>query len=312
MLKVQSFATGLAGARRIAVTPAGSVIIVAGRKQLEFQNGELHREVQLDRPPRCVAAASDGRIAVGFYNRCEVRTASDRLLCEFSFPEGALLSDLAVAGDLLFAADAGAKVVWCCNLRTAAMTPISRKARFTGPPEFFKLAVSAVGQNLFVANSGRHRIEQFTPHGEFVRAWGKKSRDADGFAGCCNPVSFALLPDGSFITAERGQPRIKRFTAEGRFDQVMLDSTAFPENAVAAQDDGGLGCSQGGFDIASGNDRRLHSARLRHRQGPHSELTTPGSEDSFQGKDDDECVSREGASWRSQNQHSLPTVTAGR
>ncbi|MBM3243119.1 hypothetical protein FJZ31_43220, partial [Candidatus Poribacteria bacterium] len=50
---------------------------------------------------------------------------------------------------------------------------------------------------------------------------GYLSMDIDGFCGCCNPVNFAMLPDGRFVTCEKGLPRVKIYDADGTFSGVV-------------------------------------------------------------------------------------------
>ena len=41
--------------------------------------------------------------------------------------------------------------------------------------------------------------------------------DAAGFCGCCNPAHFIILPDGNFVTAEKGLCRVKLYGPQGQF-----------------------------------------------------------------------------------------------
>jgi hypothetical protein len=51
--------------------------------------------------------------------------------------------------------------------------------------------------------------------------WGKAGSDIAGFFGCCNPSHLALLPDGRFVTSEKGIPRIKIYRADGEMECVV-------------------------------------------------------------------------------------------
>jgi hypothetical protein len=73
-----------------------------------------------------------------------------------------------------------------------------------------------------VVNPGLHRIEAYTFDGDLEFWWGKASTAIDGFSGCCNPVNFALMPDGGFVTSEKGLPRVKIYDIEGAFQSVVL------------------------------------------------------------------------------------------
>jgi hypothetical protein len=49
----------------------------------------------------------------------------------------------------------------------------------------------------------------------------------EGFAGCCNPVHLAILPNGNFITYEKGLDRIKIYGPTGNFECVVAGPGSF-------------------------------------------------------------------------------------
>ena len=71
----------------------------------------------------------------------------------------------------------------------------------------------------------------------------------DGFSGCCNPCSFALLPDGGFVTCEKGLPRVKIYDSQGGFVGVVAGPMEFAEGELALKGDWRQG-SGGGLDVA--------------------------------------------------------------
>lgn len=71
--------------------------------------------------------------------------------------------------------------------------------------------------NIYVADTWNHRVQVFTPEGEFVRAWGQLGQlDAAG-----NPTDFwgprdvAVDSEGLVYVADTGNKRIRVYTAEG-------------------------------------------------------------------------------------------------
>ncbi len=52
------------------------------------------------------------------------------------------------------------------------------------------------------------------------------------FFGCCNPAHFAVLSDGRFVTAEKGLPRIKIYSPQGKFECVVAGQEQFPSIAA--------------------------------------------------------------------------------
>ncbi len=63
---------------------------------------------------------------------------------------------------------------------------------------------------------GMHRIEAYTFDGHLELSWGKRGMGIEAFCGCCNPSNIAILPDGRVVTAEKGIPRVKVYSADGR------------------------------------------------------------------------------------------------
>ncbi len=58
----------------------------------------------------------------------------------------------------------------------------------------------------------------------------KNLQTTDRFTGCCNPAHFALLPDGSFVTYEKGNDKIKVFDHTGKFHAFVAGAGSFKGN----------------------------------------------------------------------------------
>lgn len=75
--------------------------------------------------------------------------------------------------------------------------------------------------DVYVADSNNHRIQQFSPEGEFIRSWGEFANRDQGNApgGSFNePWGVAVSPDGEFVfVADTWNHRVQKFTAEGEF-----------------------------------------------------------------------------------------------
>ncbi|MBP87161.1 MAG: hypothetical protein CMJ64_10655 [Planctomycetaceae bacterium] len=247
---VARFDTEAARPRGIAVGANGRVYIAADRQVLAFNEaGKAERGITFDRPVRCIATRATGDILVGLAHHVEVLDADLHRTQQWdSLGNESLVTGLATAGEATFIADSAGRLVWHCGADGTIVARIRRTAAgFSSPLEYFTLAAGGAGK-LHVANPLRHRVETYTIDGEFVSSWGRRSRDLDGFGGCCNPVSLAVLSNGQFVTAERGQPRVRVYDSAGRFESLLAGPEDFESNAnVSANDDT---CSLGGIDLA--------------------------------------------------------------
>ena len=166
--------------------------------------------------------------------------------------KGAALTSLAVAEDgTIFAADGGSSSIWRISPDGEVLDRLAggKGGRFAVPKSFFPITWADGG--LVVAHPGRHRVERYDADGELLARWGKRSRGLDGFSGCCNPVSVAVTDSGEFVTAERGQPRIKLFGKDGKFRSVIAGPEAFDaeEHEQVDTDAELVTCQNGGIEV---------------------------------------------------------------
>ncbi|HBJ85763.1 MAG TPA: hypothetical protein DDZ88_18195 [Verrucomicrobiales bacterium] len=248
-----------AQARAIAMTSDELVVIAADRSLLVHRlSGELVREIGTARPVRAVCGGTNGGLFVTFSDQVayvnakgEIQTLGGKL------STSSALTGIAVADDgRIFAADSAQRVIWRMDPHGKVLGQICPQERgFAVPRAFFP--ISWHGGQLVVAEPGRHQIQRYSADGELVSKWGARSRDAEGFAGCCNPVAIAMAADGSVVTVERGQVRVKRFDAAGS----LVRQVAGPEHfagAIPDDDVGGLfGCEGGLLDVAASHEGQI-------------------------------------------------------
>jgi len=243
--------THLPNARKLAVGPRSQIYVLAGRSiNTYLASGLPVRSVPLKRAPRCLAVLPGGDVLVGMRDQIERIQPNGRVVVAKwdRLGKQTLLSDLAIDGDEVFAADAGRGVVWRYSTSGKLLGQITPQGgAITAPADFFSVAAS--GRMVHMTNPKRHRVETYHGDGRYVGVWGANTRDEQGFSGCCNPVAFAQTKSGQFITAERGQPRIKQFSSSGELQNLLAGPEQFAENAKATADDNGLGCNSGGFDL---------------------------------------------------------------
>jgi sugar lactone lactonase YvrE len=85
-----------------------------------------------------------------------------------------------------------------------------------------QLDVQANDNGIYVAENTRHRVRGYSREGRQLLEFGSREPDRpEGFSGCCNPMNVAFGDDGSVYTAESGIGRIKRFSADGAFIELV-------------------------------------------------------------------------------------------
>jgi hypothetical protein len=216
----------------IAATADGTVF-VAGDSSVEIVRAEGTRTtVPLEIQPTCLAVHQDVeqgdlQILLGAGRGVMVISQSGEVLQRW--PEAhskSLLTGIAVASDRVFVADAGQRAVLMYSrdgqlLGTIGKADPSRQMPgFVIPSPYFDLLVDREGL-LHVVNPGMRRVEAYNQRGELQSYWGQAGSSLPSFFGCCNPAHVSLLPDGRFVTSEKGIPRIKIYSEAGELQQVV-------------------------------------------------------------------------------------------
>jgi len=245
---------------------AGGRIYVAGDKAIRIfsSTGVFDRTFELSGEPRCLATATDGGLYVGLADHVEVLNADGKSVASWdSLGEEAVLTSIARHNDSVFVADAGHRVVLHYDTAGALVGHIGEKnpdkdiPGFVIPSPHFDLAVSRDGL-LRVANPGRNRIEAYTPDGNLEFWWGQRSVKIEGFCGCCNPVNFAILPYGGFVTSEKGLVRVKVYNSDGGFVGVVAGPAQLTDGSLMKICETPEECQGPGFDVAAGADGRVY------------------------------------------------------
>lgn len=232
-------ATGLENPRAVALSPVGDVIVAGDRAVRIFDAaGRGHAEFRTDAEPLCLAAGPDGRIYVGLKDHVEVFDERGRRLTVWQTAgDRAFLTSIAAGQSDVFVADAGGRCVRRHDpsgrvvCRFGEKNDATRAPGFVVPSPYFDLTLAPDGM-LWVVNPGMRRVECYTYEGQFRFAWGRASARIEGFCGCCNPTHLAVLPDGAFVTSEKGLPRVKIYGAEGVLRSVVAPPAAFDERAT--------------------------------------------------------------------------------
>jgi len=251
--------------RRMVIGPEDRVYIAAGDSVGVLDlNGARINEINLGTAARCVAVAGDGTVYAGARDHVEVFDPKGKRLATWdALDQRAWLTGLAVGENDVFAADAGNRVVLRFDKSGKLAGRIGEKNKqrnvpgLVVPSPYLDVKLARDGL-LRVNNTGRHRIEAYTANGDLESSWGKASNAIEGFSGCCNPIGLALMPDGRYVTCEKGLPRVKVYSAKGVFESVVAGPESFPENATATFVKGAEDCRLGGLDAAVDSQQRVY------------------------------------------------------
>ena len=231
--QTQEIPTEMQQPRSVAVGPEDRIYVAGDLAIHVFDStGALNAKIAPAGRPTCLAVggpghASPGQVYVGTGRNVETFDSEGKPAGTWEIPgEKVHLTSIAVARDDVFVADCAARIVLRYDTSGELIGRIGDRDEDRGilgfviPSPFFDAAVAPDGL-LWVVNPGARRLEAYTFDGNPELFWGEDGVAVEGFFGCCNPANFAILPDGSFVTAEKGLLRVKVYTAQGQFDCVV-------------------------------------------------------------------------------------------
>ena len=213
-------------------------------------NANLISEIKCEYLASALACMDDKLIAA-FTNEISIYNATGELLTKWKMDdEKSYITSLAATEGKIYAADAHAAKVYCFSedgklLKTIGQTADKKELTFFVLPSYYFDVAIGTDNTVWVVNPGRHKLVQFDNEEHIISSWGKTSSAVDGFCGCCNPSNIALLNDGSFITAEKGLVRVKKYNKDGDFECVIAGPEKFKEDAK-------------GLDIAIDSNDRIY------------------------------------------------------
>jgi DNA-binding beta-propeller fold protein YncE len=238
--EIEGIPTGMNEPRGIAVNPYQDNIYVVGDllvrvfdangvKRLEFPTVGEGTSLAVGLTAHH-ATPQPREILVATKNTVEDYYADGGLLGIWQhFDPNSMFSSIAtLEGDVFIADDNRAEVIRC-DIGGNVIGRIGRQdpggAILLRSPHF-DVAVWP-GNLLWITNPGRLRVEAYTFDGKQEVSWGDASMDIEGFSGCCNPKDIAFLPTGEVVTSEKGLPRVKVYTRDGKFLCVVAGPESF-------------------------------------------------------------------------------------
>lgn len=190
--------------------------------------GTLVTEWPLPVAPHWIHSSADGTVYIGGNGRLAKLDATGKVLKTVAAEEGnfpnAKVSGLATTEKDVFVSFGSG---WSLRAR-ATLVRFDRD--FGGATVIAKglrgccqrLDLITKGEVLYVAENTRHRVVMYDRTGKVLGTWGQRDRKGlEGFGSCCNPMNLCFGTDGSLYTSESGLGRIKRYTPEGKFLELV-------------------------------------------------------------------------------------------
>ncbi|MEA3446753.1 MAG: hypothetical protein U9R19_18715 [Bacteroidota bacterium] len=223
------------------------------------KNGHVKNKIDLNDEPSTLCVKNDGHIIIAFKNYFRIYADNLNLIMESEREnEKSVFTSVACRGNIVFIADAGNRRVMMFDEHGkkkgefGGKTEKDSKHGFIIPSAYFDLAINK-DEELWVVNPGKHQFQQYSLNGRFIGFWERTSMTITGFSGCCNPAHFCFLPNGDFVTSEKGMVRIKVHKPSGELKSVV----AAPENFAEGKHAPDICCDEKGNIIALDYDRNM-------------------------------------------------------
>lgn len=213
--------------KAVAVTPSG-VIYLGGDSFVSCYDKDLKLSWSIkSSTPVTALSASGDTVFASTANQILVLGKTGKILNEWGpFEDSCLITSVSSNRKFVAFADAGNKTVYILDKGGEVIKMIGQSDRkFVIPSPYFDVALDN-SSNIFVANTGEHRIETYSINGVFIRQFGGAGTAPGLFCGCCAPPHFALIPQG-FVTAEKGINRIKILDKNGEFIEFVNSKNNF-------------------------------------------------------------------------------------
>lgn len=249
--EIQQFKPNIEKLRAVAIDQNDNIYVTGKDKILIYdKSGNLQKDINTGVEALSIKVKDANNIFLGVRDHIEIWGSNGEQKDKWEIlNDRVVITSIATTESSVFVADAGNKVVYHYDFDGNLINEIGRKDSLKGiqgfiiPSPYFDLAIGRDGE-LWVVNSGRHQLEAYDKEGNLISSWKKTSMGLDGFSGCCNPSHIAILPNGSFVTSEKGIERIKIHQPSGEFESVV----ATPEDFEAGTK---------GLDLAVDSENRV-------------------------------------------------------
>lgn len=211
--------------------------------------------------PITALATRNQAFAVAFESSIEIHDSTDGTVRRVPSPgEGTRWIALAWGGSEIVAMDFGHRVLWRIRPTGELAGQLKHKG---GDREGLLILPSPQGGLVALpdggwalTNPGRLRVEKRDASGDLAGTFGEPGMGLSQFPGCCNPVGLVRLPNGRFVTWQKGLRRVLVHESDGPVVSVVLSAEQLGADekhlAMAATPEGNLLITdgiRGGFSV---------------------------------------------------------------
>lgn len=218
----------------IALDIENNIIVTGDQSVLIMKpDGQALITISTNETAKCIHVDENGDLYLSMTDHIEIYNSDGVKKAQWeSLGENAYITSITSSEEFVFVADAGNRIVVKYDKSGTVLLRIAGKDESRDipgciiPSGFFDVSIDPDGF-LWVVNTGRHSIENYTFDGDLRTSWGMYSMDIEGFSGCCNPTHITILDDGKFVTSEKGIPRIKVYNRLGNLESVVAGPDQF-------------------------------------------------------------------------------------
>jgi len=221
------FKVGGDSLKAVTVTFSGK-IYVGGNSFVSCYNKDLKLLWNVKIPYAVTALANYGdSVFASTSAQILVMNSDGKILNEWGpYEDNSLITSVSANRRFVTIADAGNKAVYILDKGGEVKQIIGQTDRhFVIPSPYFEVVLDNMN-NLYVANTGLHRIETYSIDGILKSFFGEPGLAPENFCGCCAPAHFAVIPQG-YVTAEKGINRIKILNKKGEFVEFVNSKNSF-------------------------------------------------------------------------------------
>jgi len=215
------------GLKAVTATTEGN-IYAGGESFIVSYDNQLNKLWQIETPTRITALAMNGdTLFAASEEVIYLVSPGGEIISEWGpYEANCLITSASANKDYLAIADAGNKTVFIIKKDGEVHAMIGHFGeKLLIPSPYFDVYLTE-DNRLYMAHTGKFRIETWTTDGRFVASFGESGSGPEAFCGCCNPAHFTVVPQG-FVTAEKGINRIKILGAIGGFVEYVSSVNDF-------------------------------------------------------------------------------------